>query len=129
MNSSMTVTIPHQLYIRVQYIAQKQRRHVDDVAKEMLERGLLPLEGFATEEKREREKIAFQQMHAALLEKYMGQYVAIYDEELVDHDLNQAALVARVDKKYPNSFVLIRPVKQEPEIVYKHRAIRWAQEG
>lgn len=129
MNSGMTVTIPHQLYKRVEYIAQKQRRNVNDVAKEMLEQGLLPLEAFPSKAEKEREKDAFRQLHSALLEQYRGKYVAIYNGKLVDHDLNQAALVARIDKKYPNSFVLIRPVKQESEIVYEHRSVRWAQGG
>ena len=123
MNSGMTVTIPQHLYKRVQTIAQKQRRDVDDVAREMLEQGLLSLESFPTKEEREREKNAFRRLHAALLERYSGEYVAIYEGELVGHDVNQAALVARIDKKYPDSFVLIRPVKQEPEIVYEHRSL------
>jgi len=129
MNSGMTVTIPRQLYKRVQSIAEKQRRRVNDVAQEMLEQGLLSLEGFPIRREREREKNAFRRLHAALREQYLGQYVAIYGGELVDHDANQAALVARIDKKYPDSFVLIRPVRQEPEIVYEHRSARWAQGG
>jgi predicted transcriptional regulator len=126
MKSGMTVTIPRQLYKRVQSIAQKQRRHVNDVAKEMLEQGLLPLEGFPAKAEKEREKEAFRQLHDALQEQYMGEFVAIYNGALVDHDLNQAALVARIDKKYPDLFVLIRPVQQEPEIVYEHRSLHWA---
>ncbi|VAW33177.1 hypothetical protein MNBD_CHLOROFLEXI01-5385 [hydrothermal vent metagenome] len=127
MNSGMSVIIPHQLYKRVEYVAQKQRRDVNDVAKEMLEQGLLPLEGLPSQAEKEREKDAFRQLHTALLEQYMGEYVAIYNGELVDHDVNQTALVARIDKKYLDLFVLIRPVKQEPEIVYEHRSIHWAQ--
>jgi predicted transcriptional regulator len=126
MNSGMTVTIPPQLYKRVQTIAQKQRRDVDDVAREMLEQGLLSLESFPAKEEREREKNAFRRLHPALQEQYMGEYVAIYGEELVDHDVNQATLIARIDQKYPDSFVLIRPVRQESEIVYEHRSLRRA---
>ena len=126
MNSGMTVTIPPKLYKRVQVVAQKQRRDVDDVAREMLEQGLLSLEGFPIKEDREREKNAFRRLHPALQAQYMGEYVAIYGEELVDHDVDQATLIARIDKKYPDTFVLIRPVKQEPEIVYEHRSLRRA---
>ena len=129
MNSSATVTIPQQLYKRVQYVAQKQHRHVNDVAKEMLEQGLSPWEGFSTKTEKEREKGAFRRLHAALREEYMGEYVAIYGEEVVDHDADQTALVTRIDEKYPDLFVLIRPVRQEPEIVYEHLSMRWAQGG
>ena len=129
MNSGMTVTIPSQLYKRVQFVAQKQRRPVNDVAQEMLEQGLLSLESLVTNPEKEREKNAFRRLHTALLEQYIGEYVAIYGGELVDHDANQAELVARIDKKYPDLFVLIRPVRQGPEIVYEHRSMRWAQGG
>lgn len=70
-----------------------------------------------------REKEAFQQLHATSLEKYAREYVAICSGKLVDHDTDQAALFARIEKQYPNQFVLIRPVRQEPEIVYKSRSL------
>ncbi len=129
MSSGMTVTIPQKLYKRVQYVAQKQRRPVNDIAQEMLEQGLLSLEGFPTQAEREREKEAFHQLHAALLDRFAGEYVAIFGGELVDHDVDRAALMARIDEKIPDAFVLIRPVLPEPEIVYEHRSMRRGAEG
>jgi hypothetical protein len=60
-----------------------------------------------------------------LLREYPGEYVAIYGGQLVDHDLDRVALLNRIDKKHPNVFVLIRPVLENPEIIYEHRSVRW----
>ena len=125
MSSGMTLTIPRQLYERVQHIAQKQQRNVDEVAREALEQVVSHWEVSPVNEEKEREKEAFRQLHAALLEKYAGEYVAISGEKLVDHDVDRAALFTRIEKQYPNRFVLIRPVRQKPEIVYRHRSLRW----
>jgi hypothetical protein len=43
----------------------------------------------------QREAEAFQRMHAQLLEQYANEYVAIYQEKLIDHDEDQAALLNR----------------------------------
>jgi hypothetical protein len=72
----------------------------------------------------DREIEAFQQMHSDLLVRFAGEYVAIFEAELVDHDADLAALLERVEQRYPDDFVLIRPVRQEPEIIYEHRAVR-----
>ena len=114
----MTLTIPQQLYERVQRIAQRQQRNVDEVAREALEQVVSHWEVSSVNQEKEREKEAFRQLHAALLEKYAGEYVAIYGGKLVDHDVDRAALFARIEQKYPDQFVLLRPVKKELEIIY-----------
>jgi hypothetical protein len=126
MNNGVAVTIPEQLYERVRRVAQRQQRDVDDLARDMLEKGISPLESLPLQPEREREKEAFRRLHPALLTKHSGKYVAIHGGELVDHDADPGALLARIESRFPNQFVLIRPVRSEPEIVYYHRATRWA---
>ncbi len=46
----------------------------------------------------QRETQAFIRMHADLLGKYPGDYVAIYQGKLIDHDHDQLALYQRVRK-------------------------------
>lgn len=125
MDTGITVTIPQQLYERVRQVAQRQDREVDEVARDLLEQGILPLESLPAQPEREQEKAAFRRLHSVLLARYEGEYVAIYGGELVDHDIDHVALLTRIDTQYPNQFVLIRPVRQEPEIVYEHRSMRW----
>ena len=126
MNTNTTLTIPHLLYERAKRIAQNQHREVTDVVVEVLEQGLpaMEIEQKKTTE-REREKQAFHRLHSDLWQKYPQEYVAVYDGEIVDHDVNRAALLERIDNQYPDVFVLIRQVREEPEIVYDHRSVRW----
>jgi hypothetical protein len=45
----------------------------------------------------EREQAAFQAMLPQLLVQYEGQYVALHQGQVVDHDTDRAALVIRLD--------------------------------
>lgn len=127
MTTNATVIIPQYLYERVQQIAKRQYRDVNEVASEMLEKGISPWENTAwITPEREREKEAFHHLHDMLLKKHKGEYIAIYNGQLIDHDTNRTALFKRIEENYPDQYVLIRPVNQTPEIVYDHRSIRWA---
>jgi hypothetical protein len=64
-------------------------------------------------------------MHAAWREQYDGEYIAVHQGQLVDHDLSFGALLERIEALYPDEFVLIRPIREESEIVYRHCSIRW----
>lgn len=63
----------------------------------------------------EREQAAFQQMLPDLLTHYQGQYVAIYQEQVIDHDQDQAALVMRLDQTHPDAIVLVKLVTAKPD--------------
>jgi hypothetical protein len=125
MNGSEMLTIPKPLYERARRIAQYQQRNVADVVADVLEQSLPVFEDQITRPERKHEIEAFSRLHPMLWREYPGEYVAIYSGELVDHDLDRVALLSRIDEKYPNIFVLIRPVLENPEIVYEHRSVRW----
>ena len=65
---------------------------------------------------------AFQAMHAELLVQYRGEFVAIYQGKLIDHDADQLALFQRTQQRHPNRTVLIKPVQDDPEEVYSFRS-------
>lgn len=127
MNTGQRLTIPHNLLERARRLAQQQKRQVRDVVAEALERGLPLLEAPTIPPEWERESEAFRRMHATWREVYNGEYVAVYQGQLVDHDPTFEALLERIGKLYPDDFVLVRPIQDEPEIVYDHRSIRWAE--
>ena len=72
----------------------------------------------------EREIEAFRQMHPNLLKRYFGQYVAIYQGQLVDHDQDRLALYLRIDNKFPDVPVLMRPVRSEVDRIITIRSPR-----
>jgi predicted DNA-binding antitoxin AbrB/MazE fold protein len=72
----------------------------------------------------EREMAAYIAMHPMLLEKYAGQYVAIYGDELIDHDEEMARLLARIEKQHPHEFVWLTKVEPEAIPTYTYRSPR-----
>jgi hypothetical protein len=61
-----------------------------------------PIEAPAPANKWERESRAFQRLFPELLKSHAGQYVAVHDEQVVDTDTDERALVERVLKRVGN---------------------------
>ncbi|MBX3060897.1 MAG: hypothetical protein KF770_30920 [Anaerolineae bacterium] len=59
-----------------------------------------------------REIEAFKLMHRQLVQEHLGQYVAIFQGKLVDHDSDPVALLQRIKQKYPDQVVLRRKVEE-----------------
>lgn len=62
----------------------------------------------------DQEITAFEAMKAELAANYLGQYVAIFHRQLVDHDKDKARLLGRITQTYPHDVVLIRQVRSKP---------------
>jgi hypothetical protein len=66
-----------------------------------------------------KEMQAFWAMQTALLQRYDGQYVAIYQGKVVDSDLEKVALALRVYRKYGYVPIYIHHVsRHEPPTRY-----------
>lgn len=72
----------------------------------------------------QREEAAFRRLHATLYKQHAGQYVAIYNEQLIDSDTNQVALYRRVRQQHPGEFVWVAPVHETPDEVLVFRSPR-----
>jgi hypothetical protein len=86
------------------------------------------IQPFPVNENREamlREVEAYKAMHSHLVQQYLGQYVAIYQGQVVDHDVDAIALLKRVKKHYPTQIVLRRKVEKQPEPVLQFRSPRF----
>jgi hypothetical protein len=75
-----------------------------------------------------KEADAFRNLHPELMVKYPGEYVAIYQGQVIDHDTDQLALFLRIDEQFPHTPVLIQQVLPEPEEVYTIRSPRFEDE-
>jgi hypothetical protein len=73
-----------------------------------------------------RERAAFTALHPTLLAQYPGEYVAIHDGALVDHDTDGLALSLRVHQRFPDEFVWIAPLKAQPLEEWVVRSPRFA---
>ncbi len=63
----------------------------------------------------EQEAEAFRRLHADLCATIPGQYAAIFQGQLVDHDVDQLALFQRIEARFGGLPVLIRQVRPEIE--------------
>jgi predicted transcriptional regulator len=71
----------------------------------------------------EREQREYAAQHSQLVAQYKGEYIAMYDGEVVDHDADRAALGRRVRARYGRAPVLITPVLAQPRQVITVRRV------
>ena len=91
--------------------AERDARSVNDLVNEAVKRYL-----HEEHQARIRDEIqAFIKMHPQLKSSYRGEWVAIYQQQLVDHDIDTASLYRRVRARYGNAPVLLREVEAEPD--------------
>lgn len=126
MSKQLTLSIPTPLYRRAKRIANLRQQAVADVLVEAI---VLEEDVEIKETAVDHEEAAFHQLHPTLLQKYAGQYVAIYGGECVDHDQDQVALFLRMRDQYPNEFVWIAPVREMAEEIFQMRSPRFAENG
>lgn len=72
----------------------------------------------------DREIAAFETMKAVLLANYLGEYVAIFQSAVIDHDADKARLLSRLGQTHPNEVVLVRQVRREPRPPFRLRSPR-----
>ena len=63
----------------------------------------------------EAEGKAFERQRAALLAEYLGQYVALHEGRVIDHDPSLRALHLRVFSRLGHTPVLLKQVTDEPQ--------------
>ena len=124
MSTQVTLNLPDPVYQQAQKIAQTTQRDVDEVLTEALARTFQP---FPINENRPamlREVEAYKAMHPQLVKHYLGQYVAVHQGQVVDHDADPIVLLTRVKVEYLNQVVLRRKVEEQSETVLYFRSPR-----
>jgi len=106
-----TVLISEQVLAELAPIAEREDKEISELVNEALRRYLWEVR----ERKIDREMEAYRAMHAELKRRFLGEYVAIHNGKLIDHDTDRRALSRRVRQKYGNVAVLITPVEDKPE--------------
>lgn len=133
MATKITVELPDNLYQRTQRFARRHQQDVEAVVSDLFQEALAAreaqeevVEQSGTDSAVEREMAAYIAMHPILKQKYMGQHVAVYHGELVDHDKDFGALYERIEKAYPDEFVWLATVEDEPLPTIYHRSTHLA---
>lgn len=122
MTMKVTLHLSETVYKRARLLAHAQREDIAKVLAKWLEEtlpaaeqgGMPNIDIQGDDAAVDREMQAYIAMHPRLLQKYRNQYVAIHNGELVDYDEEFDALLARIDAAYPNQFVWLTKVEDQP---------------
>ena len=120
----MTVTLNDQIERQLTKIARDQTATPDELVEKAI-RTYLQAEASQI---LDRETVAFRKLHTQLLDKYTGEYVAIHQGQVIDHDPKLLAIYLRIDEKYPDEIILIKQVQSEIERVFTVRSPRVVHE-
>lgn len=124
MSKEITLSIPDEVYEHIERVAAVKQSDVVTILNEHIVQSfdLYPIHPQRT--KMEREIAAYETMHKTLVEQYKGEFVAIHNGKLVDHDSDAVALHKRIARRYPNQVVLSRKVQNQAQPVLMMRSPR-----
>ncbi len=120
----ITLSVPEDIYQRVELVASATHRKVMDVMVDTITAAFTPYPENLQRGAMKTEIAAYEAMHAELAKQFLGQYVAIYQGKLIDHDVDPFALHQRIVEQYAGKVVLSRKVQQQAAPVLHMRSPR-----
>jgi hypothetical protein len=129
----MKIPISDNLYRRAKRLADIRHQEVSDVIIDVLEDALPAVDVIEelepeTERAMQREMAAYIALHPELKENFLGKSVAIYQGQLVDVDDDYGELYKRIRSKYPDVFVWLTTVREEPIRTIHMRSPRFVKD-
>ncbi len=135
MTEQVTVTLSSDLSERVRQLAKQHEQDIIAIVETILREHLPDNVGAQAwidlsepDEAVEREMKAYIELHPMLKEKYFGKHVAIYGGKLVDYDNSFDTLYDRIAQAYPDEFVWMSRVEEEPIQTFVVRSPRFVQD-
>jgi hypothetical protein len=116
------IAIRDELIRSVEKLAQDQGTDAESLVNAWIEREL----ALAREQRIREESARFRTQHSALHAAYAGEYVAMRDGQVLDHDPDVQALYLRMHERFGDEPILIAPVTETPDPTYNMRSPRLA---
>lgn len=116
----LTVTLSNNISVRVQKLAKQQDEDTIAIVERILDEALpetfdeQAVDDSPEADPADREMAAYIALHPQLKDEFFGQHVAIYGGKLIDHDTDRRALYLRIVAQYPDEFVWLSKVEEEP---------------
>ena len=105
------LVIEPQLFSRVEQAADEHKIGMDRILTDALRRYLWELDRRKISE----ESQVYQQRHAELKAQYLGQYIAMHNGQVVDHDMDVTVLRQRVRQRFGRRPVMVTLVEEVAE--------------
>lgn len=115
-----SVVVEPKLYRRVEEAALEHQRSIDEILTEAVRRYLWELDRRKISE----ESRVYRQRYAELKAQYLGEYIAMHNGQVVDHDADFQALRQRVRKRFGHTAVMITLVEDVAQRPLTRRGFR-----
>jgi hypothetical protein len=110
----ITIDLDENTYALISNEAKVKQRTIEDLVLDCIREKYNPSE-MGVVDPMDIEMAAYETMHADLVRQYLGEFVAITDGKLVDHDFYPHLLMRRLRSTYPKTKV-IHVTKVRPSI-------------
>jgi hypothetical protein len=134
MTTQVILNLPDNLYRQVRRLARRQRAEVTDTIAQLLASALPdsdvhsgPKDWATADPVMEREMQAWIALYPLLRQQFHGKHVAIHAGQVIDTDDDFSALYTRIDAAYPDEFVWMSKVEDEPITTLTFRSPRLVQ--
>ncbi len=136
MENEIILRLPNPLYRRVRALATQRQQGIAETVLDIFTDALPYAEKTESpvidltepDEDVDREMMAYIKLHPTLKEIYPGQYVAIYQGKLVDHDADLQHLTHRINHQYGAKYVWISKVEPEAIPTRRFRSPKFVKE-
>ncbi|MCB9430688.1 MAG: hypothetical protein H6668_01780 [Ardenticatenaceae bacterium] len=120
MSEQITITLSNEIYQQIAQQATLNRQNISDVVHDVVVRTFTPQNSPVNpaRDKMLQEVEAYKKLHPVLVKTHLGQFVAIFQGQLVDSDPDKQTLFFRIKENFPNQIVLQRQVLLEVDPVF-----------
>lgn len=130
MSEQITITLSNEIYRQIAQQATLNRQNISDVVHDVVVRTFTsqntPVN--PARDKMLQEVEAYKKLHPALVKTHLGQFIAIFQGQLVDSDPDKQTLFFRIKENFPNQIVLQRQVMSEADPILRFRSPRLIRE-
>lgn len=120
-----TVVIEPELYKRVEQAAREHNTSTNEILSQATRQYLWEL----NRRKISEESKIYRQQYPQLKAKYLGQYIAMHDGQVVEHDTDFSSLRQRVRQRFGKTPVMITMVEDTAEPTLIRRGFRMGNDG
>lgn len=115
-----TITLEPKVQNKLDQMVEFWHKSIEEILEEAINERMEELNN----QKLDAEIAAFEQMHPELKERYLNQFVAIHEGQVVDVDADFESLALRTVECFGDIVVLIRQVGESPKEEYLFRSVR-----